>query len=55
VSLANGGDLVEVMPAVHKLEHAPLVDIERAEDGMAGELAGAAEERLSLGKEQVEM
>ena len=55
VGLTNGGDLLEVMPAVHELEHAPLVYIERAEDRVGGELGGAAEEGFGLAEEQVEM
>ena len=48
VSFADGGDLFEMVPAVYELEHTPLVDVERAEDGMAGELAEGAEDRLGF-------
>ena len=51
---ADGDDLFQVMPAVHKLEHAPLVDIKWAEDGVACELVRWAEDGFGLAQEQVE-
>ena len=55
VGFADGGDLFEVVPAVHELKHAPLVDVEWAEDCVAGELAGGTEENLRFREERVEM
>ena len=55
MGFTDGGDLFEVVSAVHELEHPPLVDVERAEDGMAGELAGRTEETLRFGEKRVEM
>jgi hypothetical protein len=54
VCFADGGDLFEVMPAVHKLEHAPLVDIKWTEDGVARELVRWAEEGFGFAHQQVE-
>ena len=52
---ADGDDLFKVMSTVHKLEHAPLVDIKRAEDSVVRELVRWTEEGLGFGQEQVEM
>src|SRR5438067_117668 len=43
------------MFAVDEMEFSPLIDVERAEGGVAGTLAPWAKESLRFGKEQVEV
>jgi hypothetical protein len=53
VGFANCGDLFEVVSAVKKLEHPPILDAEGAEDGVTG-TPGVAEERFGFPAEGVE-
>lgn len=53
MGVANCADLFEVVSAVKKLEHAPIVDAEGAEDGVTG-TPGVAEERFGFAAECVE-
>jgi hypothetical protein len=46
--------LFEVVPAVDEMEFAPLANVERAEHGVAGTLAGWAEERFRFGEKEIE-
>jgi len=55
VGFADGHNFFEVVPAVHKLEHAPLADIERTENGVSSELVGSTEECFRFSEDQVEM
>jgi hypothetical protein len=53
VSLSYGCDLLEMVPAVNKLEHAPLVDAEWTKDDVAGTSIGS-EESFGLNTEGAE-
>ena len=55
MDLANGGDLFEVVLAVDQVKFAPLAEVERAEDGVAGTLAGGAEESFRFVEEQIKI
>jgi hypothetical protein len=44
-----------MVPAVHKLKHTPLINIEWSQDRMARALGGWAKESLRLNKEQLEI
>jgi hypothetical protein len=55
VGFADGDDLFEVMLSVNELEFAPLLDVHRSENCVAGTLAGVAKERFSLSEKLIEM
>ena len=55
VGLANDGDLFEVVLAVDEMKFAPSVDVERAENGVAGALAGGPEECFGFVEEQIKI
>jgi hypothetical protein len=50
----DGEDLFDVMPSVNELEPAPMIDVEGAEDSVAGQPGGRAEEAFGFAANMVE-